>query len=285
LQPVPVPPLVGSIVAAPLIRIISDLHFGDRASSVHELARLAPLAADASELVLNGDTLETRPGPKPDRTIQLQETLRAFVQSCPVNVRLITGNHDPDISTAHLHELADSSVLITHGDIAFDDIVPWSQDAPLAAQLVAQARRRTTDSSLDSLLAVHRIAAAAIPQRHQSENRRWHYLQGIVQDTIWPVGRIPRILRAWAELPARMARIARTHRPQARFIVVGHTHRPGYWRQPDGLLVLNTGSFCLPLGARVVEVAADHLTLRAVAARGGEFHPGERLAEFALAPA
>jgi predicted phosphodiesterase len=82
-----------------------------------------------------------------------------------------------------------------------------------------------------------------------------------------------------------MARIARTHRPQARFIVVGHTHRPGYWRQPDGLLVLNTGSFCLPLGARVVEVAADHLTLRAVAARGGEFHPGERLAEFALAPA
>jgi hypothetical protein len=126
------PPVVGTIEAAPVFRIISDLHFGDRAKSVHELARLAPLVADASELVLNGDTLEIRPGPDLDRAIELREILYVFVQSYPVNVRLITDNHDPDISTAHLYVLADCSVLITHGDIAFDDIVPWSQDAPLA---------------------------------------------------------------------------------------------------------------------------------------------------------
>lgn len=272
-------------MSAPVIRIISDLHFGDRASRVRALDQLAPLAAGASELVLNGDSLETRPGGAPDRPRQLEAALCTFVQSCPTHVRLITGNHDPDISSAHFHELAGGAVLITHGDIAYDDLVPWSQDAPLAGQLVAQARRRTTDASLDSLLAAHRDAAAAIPQRHQLEPRRWRYLRSFLGDTVWPPQRIPRILRAWAELPARMAGIARTHRPQARFIVVGHTHRPGHWRQPDGLLVLNTGSFCLPLGARVVEVATDHLTLRAVVARGGEFHPGERLAEFALDPA
>lgn len=285
MQPTTAPHLVSVTVPAPVIRIISDLHFGDRASSVGELARLMPLAAGASELVLNGDTLETRPGPNPDRTRQLQEALRTFVQSCPAHIRLITGNHDPDISSAHLHELAGGSVLITHGDIAFDDIVPWGQDAPLAAQLVAQARGRAPNAGLDSLLAAHRSAAAAIPQRHQLEKRRWRYLLGFIQDTIWPLGRIPRILRAWTELPSRMAGIARTHRPQARFIVVGHTHRPGHWRQSDGLLVLNTGSFCLPLGARIVEVATEHLTLRAVVARGGEFLPGKRIAEFALAPA
>jgi predicted phosphodiesterase len=64
--------------------------------------------------------------------------------------------------------------------------------------------------------------------------------------------------------------------------VVGHTHRPGVWRTPSGVVVINTGSFCRPFGAATAEVSADHLRVRRVEKRGDAFHPGRTLAEFPL---
>src|SRR5215212_11800756 len=55
-------------VAAKLTRIFSDVHFGDRASRVGRLAQLRPLLDGVDELVLNGDTMDTRPGPRPQHT-------------------------------------------------------------------------------------------------------------------------------------------------------------------------------------------------------------------------
>jgi len=55
-SPFPVPPAV--------TRIFSDLHFGDRASRARRLAQLRPLLDGVDALVLNGDTLDTRPGPR-----------------------------------------------------------------------------------------------------------------------------------------------------------------------------------------------------------------------------
>jgi predicted phosphodiesterase len=270
--------------APPLIRIISDLHYGDRSGRIKDLAGLGPLVPEAGELVLNGDTLDTRPGYETVAGRRRAEVL-AFVGQCLVPVRLLTGNHDPDISPDHWHELAGGQVLVTHGDIAFEDIVPWGRDAALARQLVAAARRELPDASLASLLAAHRRAAATIPQQHQSEPHLGRYLRSFLRDTFWPPSRIPCILRAWAEHPGRMARLIRPERAAARFIIVGHTHRPGFWRLPGGLVVINTGSFCPPLGPRLVEVAPDHVSLRHIVLRRGEARPAGTLAEFALATA
>ncbi|MEY3774268.1 MAG: hypothetical protein RLZZ129_1048, partial [Verrucomicrobiota bacterium] len=232
--------------ATPPTRIISDVHFGDRASRITDLRGLGPLFAGAGELILNGDTLDTRPG-YPAVAERLRAEVLDFAGQAPVPVRLLTGNHDPDISREHWHELAGGQVLVTHGDIAFEDIVPWGRDSPHARRLVATARLEAPDASLDSLLSAHRRAAAAIPQQHQSEPDPWSYLRSFLRDTIWPPGRIPRIFRAWAEHPGRMGRIAGQHLPAARFIIVGHTHRPGCWHLPGGIAVINTGSFCPPL--------------------------------------
>jgi predicted phosphodiesterase len=276
-------PLSSATVAQPVIRIISDLHYGDRASGVRDLVQLQPLGEGAAELILNGDTLDTRPGPNPAITRELRETVLAFAHSGPAPIRLLTGNHDPDISTAHLHELAAGRVLLTHGDVVYENMVPWGQDADLAGRLVAGERERIIATSLEDHLLAHRLAAAAIPQRHQTEHRGWQYLKSFVADTVWPPDRIPRILRAWTELPERGARLLRAHRPHARCLIVGHTHWPGWWRRADGLLIINTGSFCPPLGCRVVEISGDRLTLRRVVRRQDRFHPGVVLAEFDLA--
>lgn len=276
--------LSAPIVARPFTRILSDIHFGDRASSVRDLARLGPLLTGPAAVILNGDTLDTRPGPHPTRTAVTRETVLNFARRSPVPLTCLTGNHDPDLTADHVRDLADGTVLVTHGDIAFDDIVPWGQDGDFARQLVATERARlATPPSFEDLLAAHRRAAGAIPQRHQAEPRSLRYLASYLADTVWPPTRIPRILRAWSEMPARISAVAAIHRPRARFIINGHTHRAGLWRRPDGRIIINTGSYCPPSGCQLVDVAVDHLAVRRVVQRRGEFQPGATVAEFALA--
>jgi hypothetical protein len=47
--------------------------------------------------------------------------------------------------------------------------------------------------------------------------------------------------------------------------------------------VINTGSFCLPLGGTLVDLFEHRLTVRQIDLRRGEFHPGAVVAEFPLA--
>lgn len=273
-------------MARPFTRILSDIHFGDRASTVRDLAQLGPLLREPAAVIFNGDTLDTRPGPHPAITAATRRTVRDFIQRSPVPLTCLTGNHDPDLTADHARDLAEGLVFVTHGDIAFDDIVPWGRDGDFARHLVATERARLpSPPSLENLLGAHRRAALAIPQRHQAEPRSLRYLASFLADTVWPPARIPRILRAWSVMPAQISAVATVHRPRARFLVNGHTHRPGIWRRPDGRVVINTGSYCPPSGCQVVDVAADHLVVRRVERRCGDFHPGATVAEFALAAA
>lgn len=269
-----------------LTRIISDLHYGDRVSRVRRLAQLRPLLHGVSELVVNGDMLDTRPGPDPQFTARLRAEVAAFTNESEPAVTLITGNHDPDLSAHHALEFAGGEVWVTHGDIAFDQIVPWGRDAALIGRRIGaglDALPLAAREQLDERFAVWRRVAATIPQRHQSETNRLKYALRFAADTIWPPLRVLRILRAWHTHSARMVALARQHRRGARFIVVGHVHRPAIWQAPTGEVVINTGSFCEPFGGYAVDLAPGRLRVRRVIAPGGEFRAGAVVAEFALA--
>lgn len=273
-------------MSASLLRIFSDLHYGDRASSLHALDQLAPLCEGASQIVLNGDTLDTRPHCDPALNARLRAEVLEFFGRQTAPTTFLTGNHDPDISDQHHLEL-EAGVLVTHGDVLFENLVPWSQDAPLAGRLVARelaALGPTEHAQLHHRLAAYRRAAAHIPQRHQSEPRGLKYLIGFARDTVWPPSRILRILRAWKETPARADAFVASHRPGTRFLAMGHTHRLGATRSPRGLVVLNTGSFCPPGGAAVIDLTPDRLTLRAVTRSRAGYRLGAARAEFSLAP-
>ena len=114
----------------PFTRIFSDLHYGDRASRVRSLGQIAPLLDGPARIVVNGDTLDTRPGKHPRRTAELLAEVRRFFADESPPADLLTGNHDNDISETHALELAGGRVFITHGDVLFEDIVPWGRDAP-----------------------------------------------------------------------------------------------------------------------------------------------------------
>jgi len=268
------------------LRIISDIHYGDRASAVHRLEQLAPLADETTRLICNGDTTDTRPQAEPDAVKQRRADLENFAQQCSTPVQFITGNHDPDFSEVHHLDLSNGRVLLTHGDILYHNIVPWGQDAALADKLVQhfQHELASTKPTFNELLIAHRRAARDIPQRHQAEKHGLKYYAGFFADTIWPPTRIFRILKAWREFPRRGQRLLQTHRPAARFLICGHTHRPGIWRQPNGQTLINTGSFCPPSGQLMVDLEEDRILVRKILRKQQDYHPGKIVAQFPLTP-
>lgn len=272
-------------MAALPIRIVSDVHFAERASRVRALSQLRPLADGVSTLIFNGDTMDTRPGQDNERTARIRREVLDYFGSCATPVVFLTGNHDSDLTPQHSMELASGRVLVTHGDVLFDNIVPWSTEAKVMRLKVIQALAALPEdgsSRLEGRLDAFRCAAASIHQRHQSEQDTLRYAIRLAGDTVWPPNRVLKILRAWREAPGRAAALARRHRPKAKFIVIGHTHRPGVWRTALGIVVVNTGSFCRPFGAMAAEVGPCTLIVRRIVQKGADFHPGAKVAEFPL---
>jgi predicted phosphodiesterase len=272
-------------VGAELIRIISDVHYADRSSRVRSLEQLRPLLDGATSMVVNGDMLDTRASRDPSHTEAAGREVRAFFASAGVPVTFLTGNHDPDFSDVHSLELAGGRILVTHGDILFDNVVPWSKDAPMIRARVIAALAALPPGEADRLegrLLAFRAVAASVPQLHQSERNPLKYALHFASDTVWPPQRALSILRAWRETPARAEAMTRRHRPGAAFVVIGHTHKPGVWRMPSGVVVVNTGSFCRPFGAMGAEVTPGKLTVHLVESRGGQFHRGANVAEYSL---
>jgi predicted phosphodiesterase len=270
----------------PVIRIFSDLHYGDRASAWIALKSLRPLFDGADEIVLNGDTVDTRPSPTPETSALSVEAVRRFFSHDSPAVTWLTGNHDPDISEHHLLELAQRDILVTHGDILFESLVPWGRDARVLERRI-QAELSVLPlgqrQELPHLFRAVRRAAASIPQRHQAEKNPLKYAVGFVADTIWPPTRVLKVLQAWRETPARAASFLEQYAYPARFFIMGHTHRLGFTKLPGRAVLINTGSLCPPGEAGVVDVSADRISLRRVFKRAGEFRLGETIAAFALA--
>jgi predicted phosphodiesterase len=261
------------------------VHYADRASRVRSLGQLRPLLEGATQFVFNGDTLDTRPDRHPQRTAEMRRQILEFSESAGTPITFLTGNHDPDLSRQHAMEFEDGRVLVTHGDVLFDTIVPWARDAAMIRRKIITALAALPEdgaSGLEGRLSAFRSVAASIPQHHQSEQDPLRYALRLAGDTVWPPNRALKILRAWQEAPGRAAAFASKHRPRAMFIVIGHTHRPGVWQTASGIVVVNTGSFCRPFGAMAAEIAPGVIRVRRVELRRGEFHPGSGVAEFPL---
>ncbi|MEO5961102.1 MAG: metallophosphoesterase [Opitutaceae bacterium] len=269
-----------------VIRILSDLHYGERMSRIRRLAQLRPLLDGAERIVFNGDTLDTRIGPRPQHTANCRAEVAAFDRESGLRFDFITGNHDPDFSSRHFLEFAGGQVLVTHGDILFNNLVPWSRDAAAIEKRIATAIGNAgppESLSLEARFGIWRKVAISIPQRHQSEPDPLKCALHFIADTIWPPTRLLRVLQVWQIEPDLAAAFARRHWPRARFILTGHTHRPGIRQAPDGVVAINTGAFCSPFGGCAIDLAPSLLRVRRIGFRHGEFRLGGTVTEFRLA--
>jgi len=264
------------------VRIISDLHFGHPASIIERPEQLVPLFRDVKTVVFNGDSVEIRY--MRGRRIGMRNSvlLREACEAAGTRPVFLNGNHDPIISDLSHVDLADGAVLVTHGDLLFHDISPWSHDA----HLLGKAHDRELagldeDAFLDfeKRLYASKRAALAI-ELHRTRHRRDNLsaIRTIMREC-WPPCRPLQIVRSWAVTPTRAEALARVFRPRARFILIGHTHFSGCWRRGPRVII-NTGSFLPICGRMAVDVQGGSLKVHPILFERGVFKAGAPMMNF-----
>lgn len=267
------------------LRIFSDLHFRDPRGLLHDTAAFAPLLADADRVVLNGDSLDTQI----PALARHRGELRAFFDSTGRDVRWLSGNHDPDISPESELSLRDDRVWITHGDVFFDAIAPWSHHAPEIRRRLALAAAGLSPAEaarVETRLRLHRAASLALPEGHGLFHASPLARARLFVRSVFPPRRLLSMLDAWRSTPGLVARLVREQRPRARLVVLGHTHYPGVWRPRSvpGLVVVNTGSFTRPFGGLTVELEGERVRVARIRRSGSAFAARAPFAEFTLPP-
>jgi UDP-2,3-diacylglucosamine pyrophosphatase LpxH len=255
-------------MANPATLIISDTHLGRPRWSARSAEALRPLWHGVQHLVLNGDLAEVHHPAHWTRAAR--EVMRLFdlCEEDGVALTLLSGNHDPFITDLrHLH-LADGRVFVTHGDALHPAVAPWS---PAAAQMreaheaALAALPPAARGTLEARLGAAQLAAHA-EWEALAEQAKHSRMRGMLIRP-WAIWRVLKYWRIWP----RLARdFLESHAPEARYMVVGHTHRAGIWRFGERTII-NTGSFGFPGRPWAVRVDEASIRVNPITWRGGSY--------------
>ena len=267
--------------------IISDLHLGHRASQIHDPEELAPILKEARSVIFNGDTVEMRT--PVDRPVgrHMAAVVAHLCHSIGCRATFINGNHDPAVSKVDHLDLMDGRILVTHGDILFLGVAPWSRQALAYRRIHLRALANLGPDALKNfekrLLAAKRTSIKLqMIERPVTEHAKAAKLRVLIQQ-FWPPHRPFMILGAWLQTPTLAARLCDLFRPNARYVIVGHTHYPGFWKRGP-VTVINTGSYVLHFGALAVLLDGESIEIRKVIKQKDGFALGKRIARFHETP-
>ncbi len=268
------------------ITVLSDLHVGHPASYLTDPAQLAPLCEGAATVLFNGDTVEALWVCNRDKAHGQLEQIAATCQHQGARAIFLNGNHDPVVSSASHLDLCDGAILVTHGDILFHAVAPWSREA----EVIGAAHSRVLDEMADTagpdaltvfeerLVAVKKASLALEMHEPRRPGGRLAGLALALRES-WPPWRLLNILHSWLVTPDRADALAHAFRPRARFVLLGHTHYAGVWKRGQRVII-NTGSF-LPFSGRYgVRLSPDRLDVLAIERRKDEWRFGRAVATF-----
>ncbi len=258
------------------IRILSDLHFGHPASLIQDIDQIAPLIKGAPTVIFNGDTVEMRFLEDRPAAYENMERIGELCLSLGARAVFVNGNHDPIISAFNHFDLADGAILVTHGDMLFHDISPWSAEArfigPAHTAALEEMEEDVFHNFEERLKASKRAALAVELHKSRLPSGRLARVATFAREC-WPPWRPLQIIRVWIISPARAVALGRVFRPQARFILIGHTHYGGIWKMGPRMII-NTGSFLPFSGRSALELAGSTLSVYAIEKRMGKFQLG-----------
>jgi UDP-2,3-diacylglucosamine pyrophosphatase LpxH len=229
--------------------IISDTHLGRLHGAALSAPALRPLWQGADQFIINGDVAEIHHpdqwGDAARQTMQLYD----LCETDGVHLTMLSGNHDPFISDIRHLQLADGAVFVTHGDVLHPALAPWSPAAQRIRAAYDQAMAAMVNDSRDEL--EQRLEAA----QHAS-HAEWQGLKREAgRSTLLGLMRRPwalvQVLLYWMRVPYLGERFLVRHAPDARFLIIGHTHRPGIWTINDRVII-NTGCYGFPGTPRAV---------------------------------
>jgi len=266
------------------VLILSDLHLGHRASRIEHPDQLCPLLQGPGSVIFNGDTAEMRN--TEDRLVgrKLAADLARICHQAGRKAFFVNGNHDPTVSNTNHLDLERGAILVTHGDILFLDLAPWSRDAKhyrLKHRQILDGLGPDDFTDFEKRLLATKRAAIELQMIEEPLTRGRTPRFKLFIRHLWPPHRPLMILKAWWESPGRAANLARVFRPQARFVIVGHTHYPGTWKVAPRVII-NTGGFVPYFGACAAIIESGRLDVRRIDYFRRQFILGKRLASFAV---
>jgi predicted phosphodiesterase len=273
-----------SLVPTEPILILSDLHLGHRASLIRHPEQLAPVLRGPGSVIFNGDTSEMR-NPE-DRLVgrKLAADLARICHQAGRKAFFVNGNHDPTVSGINHLDLADGAILVTHGDILFLDVAPWSHEAGHYRKKHLQILDGLGPegyADFEKRLLASKRTSIELQMLEAPLTRGRSPISRLLIRNCWPPWRPLMIVKAWSEVPGRAADLARVFRPQARFVFVGHTHCPGTW-EVSPRVIINTGSFVPYFGARAAIVESGRIEVRQVDFCQQQFVMGKLLRTYAV---
>ncbi len=248
------------------VLVLSDLHFGLPARRTPTPRMLRPLWQQVDHLLLNGDTCEFHEDHMREQAIDSLRTMMAMCHEDGVNLSIIAGNHDPFISPLQRCTLVDDRVLVTHGH----EIHRIRARQPVDGQ-------RCERGTMDSLAGRHRFDDDALEDAIERSLRftpPTHELQApqtLLDSIPWSASKpflVLKILRYWRDFPAFARRYRSMVAPNAKIVLVGHSHRDGVWTNED-CTVLNTGSWTWPGRPQAVYITDTFVSMCRIRIRNG----------------
>lgn len=272
-----------------MIRILSDLHWGHKASRIKDIDSLRGLISGIDTIIFNGDTFEQKFEDSPahrKHPLPPISQLKDKVAEWGSKAFFITGNHDPKISNAHYCELNQKDIIVTHGDAIFDSIAPWSVNSQVLHQLVQKGLKNfeasDQSSSFYHFLQVYKDASV---EEHallkDYDPTVWGKIQ-IFARQAWPPTRALKVLECWNKAAANAVDLMRRFELSPQFLIIGHTHKPSISKIGE-TTVINTGAFLPWPGANAVDIESDRISVRKIKHWNGQFSPGKTVAQFKIA--
>ena len=257
--------------------IISDTHLGPKHGAVRSADVLRPLWDGAAKLIVNGDVAEVHHPRHSTAAARQVVRLAELCETDGVTLRLISGNHDALLTDVRHIWMGHRFVLVTHGDAIHPAIAPWSPRADLLTASFKDALGKFEDGSPQTL--ERRLSAAQHAGFTEWSNEARFGVSPMMELLRQPSS-IFKILSCWRQMPEMAAEFLGKLAPQARFIILGHTHREGIW-PVNGRVVINTGSFGFPGHPRAVVIEGDMLSVWPIVWKRGGYRLGRKsLMEF-----
>ncbi|MFK7790147.1 MAG: metallophosphoesterase family protein [Phycisphaeraceae bacterium] len=246
--------------------ILSDTHLGKPGQLT--AAALRPVWQGVDELVINGDTAEVQVPWLRGAAVRELDRLEHLARQDGVKLTLISGNHDAYLTDRRCLQLANGHILIMHGDALHPAIAPWTRSAKSLAQ---RTEREIAKAATDDLASRLDIAQHVGHSEFLREYVLSSHGENIFQRLFARPLEVPLVLNYWRSEPALAERFMKRYAPQAKVLIVGHSHRRGVWKRGERTHI-NTGAFTFPGRPQCVHHQGSTLSVYHIVKRDGQYH-------------
>jgi len=235
--------------------ILSDTHLAKPGSATAE--GLRPLWQGIDELIINGDTAEVQVPWLRGAAVRQLDRLEQLTRQDGVKLTLISGNHDAYLTDRRSLQLANGHVLIMHGDALHPAVAPWTRSAKTLQRRSEHAIANAPTDDLATRLDIAQHVG-------HSEFLLEYVLSSLGESTARrilarPI-EVPMVLKYWRSEPALAEQFMQRYAPQAKVLIVGHSHRRGVWTRGERTII-NTGAFMFPGRPQCVIHQGDTLSV------------------------